>query len=96
MAARRKKRSTKRASRGMSAFMKPMSPSKILAAIIGPKALPRTLVTKKIWQYIKKHRLQDRTKRIMINADAKMKALFGGKRQVTMFELTKYVSRHLK
>ena len=89
-----KKKASKR--KPNAAFMKPMKPTATLAAIIGPGALPRTQATKKIWGYIKKHKLQDKVKRIMINADAKMKVLFGGKSKVTMFELTKHVSKHLK
>lgn len=94
--AKKKKAKKKGKRKGNSAFMKPMSPSAVLAAIIGPKSIPRTQVTKKIWTYIKKHKLQDKTRRIMINADAKLRALFGGKKSANMFELTKYVSKHLK
>ncbi len=79
-----------------AAFMKPMNPSSALAAVVGSKALPRTQVTKKLWAYIKRRGLQDKKKRIMINADDKLKVVFGGKKQVTMFEMTKLVSRHLK
>ena len=78
-----------------AAFMKPLTPSGPLAAIIGTSPLPRTEVTSKIWAYIKKNKLQDSVNRRMINADDKMKALFG-KAQASMFELTKYVSKHLK
>ena len=78
-----------------AAFMKPLTPSAALAAIIGDKALPRTDVTKKIWEYIKKNGLQDKAKRTMINADAKLKEVLG-KAQVSMFEMTKLVSSHLK
>ncbi|MEO6985214.1 MAG: SWIB/MDM2 domain-containing protein [Paralcaligenes sp.] len=78
-----------------AAFMKPLTPSAVLAAIIGPEAVPRTEVTKKIWEYIKKHDLQDPANRRNINADAKLRPLFG-KDQVSMFELTKLVSGHLK
>jgi upstream activation factor subunit UAF30 len=78
-----------------AAFMKPLTPSATLAAVIGEKALPRTEVTKKIWDYIKKHNLQDAKNKRNINADDKLKAVFGGKKQVTMFELTKLVSNHL-
>ena len=78
-----------------AAFMKPMTPSATLAAVIGDKPMPRTEVTKKVWEYIKKHNLQDSAKRTMINADAKLKVLFG-KPQVTMFEMTKLISNHLK
>jgi chromatin remodeling complex protein RSC6 len=79
-----------------AAFMKPMTPSAILSEVIGAKAMPRTEVTKKLWAYIKKNKLQDKVKRTMINADDKLRAVFGGKRQVSMFEMTKLVSRHLK
>ncbi len=75
--------------------MKPMTPTGPLAAIIGSTPMPRTEVTSKIWQYIKKNRLQDNANRRMINADEKLRALFG-KAQASMFELTKYVSKHLK
>ena len=79
-----------------AAFMKPMNPSAALGEVIGTKAMPRTVVTKKIWQYIKRHKLQDKKNRRMINADEKLKVVFGGKKQVSMFEMTKLVSRHLK
>lgn len=78
-----------------AAFMKPVTPSSTLAAIIGPEAIPRTEVTKKIWEYIKKHDLQDPANRRNINADDKLRPLFE-KDQVSMFELTKLVSAHLK
>ncbi|HUH60539.1 MAG TPA: SWIB/MDM2 domain-containing protein [Candidimonas sp.] len=78
-----------------AAFMKPLTPSATLAAIIGPEAVPRTEVTKKIWDYIKKNDLQDPANRRNINADDKLRPLFG-KEQVSMFELTKLVSGHLK
>ena len=79
-----------------AAFMKPMHPSAALSAVIGGSAQPRTQVTKKIWQYIKRNKLQDKKNRRMINADDKLKAVFGGKKQVSMFEMTKLVSRQLK
>jgi chromatin remodeling complex protein RSC6 len=79
-----------------AAFMKAMSPSAELAAVIGDKAMPRTEVTKKIWEYIKKNKLQDSANKRMINADDKLKPVFGGKRQVSMFEMTKLVNAHLK
>jgi upstream activation factor subunit UAF30 len=79
-----------------AAFMKPVTPSANLGAVIGNKAMPRTEVTKKIWQYIKRHKLQDKKNRRMINADEALKAVFGGKKQVNMFEMTKLVSRQLK
>jgi len=78
-----------------AAFMKAMTPSASLAAIIGDKAMPRTEVTKKLWEYIKKNGLQDQAKRTMINADAKLKEIFK-KAQVSMFEMTKLISSHLK
>lgn len=78
-----------------AAFMKPMMPTGPLAAIIGSMPMPRTEVTSQIWKYIKKNNLQDKMNRRMINADDKLRALFG-KAQASMFELTKYVSKHLK
>jgi len=78
-----------------AAFMKAMTPSASLAAIIGDKPIPRTEVTKKVWEYIKKHGLQDQAKKTMINADAKLKEIFK-KAQVSMFEMTKLISAHLK
>jgi upstream activation factor subunit UAF30 len=79
-----------------AAFMKPMTPSATLGAVIGAAPAPRTEVTKKIWAYIKKHGLQDAKNKRMINADDKLKELFGGKKQVSMFDMTKLVSNHLK
>jgi upstream activation factor subunit UAF30 len=79
-----------------AAFMKPMTPSASLAAVVGAAPLPRTEVTSKIWAYIKKNNLQDKLNRRMINGDAKLVAIFGGKKQVSMFEMTKLVSNHLK
>ena len=79
-----------------AAFMKAMTPSSALAAIVGNNPLPRTEVTKKVWDYIKKLNLQDAANRRMINADDKLKAVFGGKAQVSMFEMTKLISDHLK
>src|SRR5664280_2946875 len=78
------------------AFMKPMTPSAALAAVIGSAPMPRTEVTKKLWEYIKKNKLQDPVNKRMINADAALFAVFGGKRQVSMFEMTKLVGQHLK
>lgn len=77
-----------------AAFMKPMQPDAVLAEIVGEKAIPRTEVTKKVWAYIKKNGLQDKTNKRMINADDKLMKLFG-KKQVSMFEMTKLVSKHL-
>jgi len=79
-----------------AAFMKPMNPSAALAEVVGSKAIPRTEVTKKLWAYIKKNKLQDSKNRRMINADDALKVVFGGKKQVSMFEMTKLVSKHLK
>lgn len=82
------------AKKANSAFMKPVQVSEELAVIIGSKPMPRTEVTKKIWEYIKKHDLQDAKNRRNINADDKLKPIFG-KKQVTMFEMTKLISNHL-
>jgi chromatin remodeling complex protein RSC6 len=79
-----------------AAFMKPLTPSAALAAVIGPAAQPRTEVTSKLWAYIKKNGLQDKVNKRMINADDKLKEVFGGKKTVSMFEMTKLVSKHLK
>jgi upstream activation factor subunit UAF30 len=79
-----------------AAFMKAMTPSAVLAAVVGSMPLPRTEVTKKIWDYIKKNKLQDTINKRLINADEKLRQVFGGKRQVSMFEMTKLVSNHLK
>jgi chromatin remodeling complex protein RSC6 len=76
-------------------FMKPMTPSTMLAAVVGATPLPRTEVVKKIWEYIKKNKLQDAINKRMINADEKLRAIFG-KAQVSMFEMTKIFSKHLK
>jgi upstream activation factor subunit UAF30 len=78
-----------------AAFMKAMTPSAALAAIIGDKPLPRTEVTKKVWEYIKKNKLQDAVNKRMINADAKLKEIFK-KAQASMFEMTKMINGHLK
>ena len=79
-----------------AAFMKPMTPSAVLAAVVGAIPLPRTEVTKKIWAYIKKNNLQNALNKRLIDADEKLRAVFGGKKQVSMFEMTKLVSNHLK
>lgn len=79
-----------------AAFMKPVQPDDKLAAVVGDKPLPRTELTKKLWAYIKKNKLQDAKVRTQINADDKLKAIFGGKKSVTMFAMTKLVSEHLK
>ncbi len=78
-----------------AAFMKEMQPSPELAAVVGNKPMPRTEVTSKIWEYIKKNNLQDPKNRRMINADDKLKLIFGGKKQVSMFEMTSLISSHL-
>jgi chromatin remodeling complex protein RSC6 len=91
---KKKKKGKKR--KPNAAFMRPMTPSEALAAVVGSKAIPRTQVTKKLWLYIKKHKLQDKIKRTFINADANLKKVFGGKGKVSMFQMTKLVSRHLK
>jgi len=93
-AVKAKKSTTKR--KPNAAFMKPMTPSAKLAAVVGSSPMPRTEVTSKLWGYIKKNNLQDKTNRRMINADDKLKDVFGGKGQVSMFEMTKLVSKHLK
>lgn len=79
-----------------AAFMAALTPSATLAAVIGNKAIPRTEIIKKIWDYIKKNKLQDSKNRRMINADEKLLALFAGKKQVSMFDLAKIVSKHVK
>jgi upstream activation factor subunit UAF30 len=79
-----------------AAFMKPVQPSATLAEVVGSKPMPRTEVTKKLWAYIKKNKLQDAKNRRQINADDALKAVFGGKAKVNMFEMTKLVSKHLK
>ena len=79
-----------------AAFMKPMTPTGPLAAVVGSSGMPRTEVTKKIWAYIKRNGLQDKKNKRMINADDKLKSVFGGRNQVSMFEMTKLVSKHLK
>jgi chromatin remodeling complex protein RSC6 len=91
------KKAVKKAKRKPNAaFMKPMTPSSTLAAVVGSSPMPRTEVTSKLWGYIKKNNLQDKVNRRMINADDKLRDVFGGKRQVSMFEMTKLVAKHLK
>jgi upstream activation factor subunit UAF30 len=75
--------------------MKPMQPDSALAAVVGDRAMPRTEITKRLWQYIKRNGLQDAKERRMINADDRLRTVFGGKRQVSMFEMTKLVNRHM-
>jgi upstream activation factor subunit UAF30 len=91
-----KKTAKKPARKANAAFMRPVSPDATLAEVVGSKPLPRTEVTKKLWVYIKKNGLQDKKNRRMINADATLKAVFGGKSSVNMFEMTKLVGKHLK
>lgn len=75
--------------------MKPMQPDEKLAAIVGNRAMPRSEITKKVWDYIKKNGLQDKKQRTQINADENMRRVFGGKSQVSMFEMTKLVNQHM-
>jgi upstream activation factor subunit UAF30 len=91
--AKRKSSGKKRAPN--PAFMRPMTPDTALAAVVGDRAMPRTEITKKLWQYIKRNNLQDAKERRMINADDRLRNVFGGKRQVSMFEMTKLVNRHM-
>lgn len=79
-----------------AAFMRPVSPSPALSAVVGTKPVPRTEVTKRLWAYIKKNKLQDTKNKRVINADATLKPIFAGKNSVNMFEMTKLVSKHLK
>jgi upstream activation factor subunit UAF30 len=90
------KKAKKSARKPNAAFMKPMTPSSTLAAVIGGNSMPRTEVTKKLWAYIKRNGLQDRANKRMINADDKLRPVFGGKSQVSMFDMTRLVSNHLK
>ncbi|HWH52734.1 MAG TPA: SWIB/MDM2 domain-containing protein [Gemmatimonadaceae bacterium] len=91
------KKSAKRAKRTPNAaFMKPMQPDAALSAVVGGNMMPRTEITKKLWGYIKRNSLQDAKERRMINADDKLKAVFGGKGKVSMFEMTKLVNKHIK
>ena len=90
----RKKTASKR--KPNAAFMKPMTPSSQLAAVVGSSPMPRTEVTKKLWAYIKRKGLQDQKERRMINADDNLRAVFGGKSRVSMFDMTKLVNKHLK
>ena len=82
--------------RANAAFMKAMQPSQELAAVVGDRPMPRTEVTKRLWDYIKKNDLQDAKNRRQINADDRLRPIFGGRRNVTMFELTKLVNQHLR
>ena len=95
-AAPKKKAAKKSARKPNAAFMTPLTPSATLAEVIGSKPIPRTEIVKKIWDYIKKNNLQDIKNRRMINADAKLKPMFGNKDQISMFELAKVVNKHVK
>jgi chromatin remodeling complex protein RSC6 len=95
-ATRKKAKKAKSKRKPNAAFMKAMTPSATLAEVVGSKAIPRTEVTKKLWAYIKRKGLQDKKNRRMINADDALRAVFGGKKQVSMFEMTKLVNKHLK
>ena len=90
------KTAKKSARKPNAAFMKPVTPSEQLAAVVGSKPIPRTEVTKRLWAYIKKNKLQDPKNKRQINADATLKPIFGGKGTVNMFAMTKLVSKHLK
>ncbi len=90
------KKAAKKKRKPNPAFMRPMKISDTLAEVVGNKPIPRTEVVKKLWAYIKKNKLQDAKNRRNINADDKLKAVFGGKKTVSMFEMTKLVSKHLK
>jgi upstream activation factor subunit UAF30 len=79
-----------------AAFMRPVTPSDTLADVVGPKPIPRTEVTKRLWAYVKKNGLQDKKNKRMINADEKLQPVFGGRSSVNMFEMTKLVNKHLK
>jgi len=92
----KKTTATKTPRKPNAALMKPVQPDAILAAVVGSEPASRGELTKKLWDYIKKNGLQDATKKTNINADAALKAVFGGKDQVTMFEMTKLVSAHIK
>ncbi len=94
--AKKKASSKKKGRKPNAAFMKPMTPSSTLAAVIGSSGMPRTEVTKKLWAYIKRNGLQDKNNKRMINADDKLRPVFGGKSQVSMFDMTRLVSNHLK
>ena len=94
-AAPKKAAKKKLARKPSAAFMKALTPSDALAAVVGSKPLARTEVVKKIWVYIKANKLQDNVNRRMINADAKLKVVFGGKAQVSMFDMAKHISKHL-
>jgi upstream activation factor subunit UAF30 len=91
-----KKKAPKKKRTPNAAFMKPMQPDEALSAVVGSSPIPRTEITKKLWQYIKRNSLQDAKVRRNINADDKLLRVFGGKKQVSMFEMTKLVNKHMK
>ena len=91
-----KKKPTKTKRKPNAAFMRPLQPDAALAEVIGSKPMPRTEITKRLWVYIKKNNLQDKTNRRNINADAALKKVFNGKSKVNMFEMTKLVAKHIK
>jgi upstream activation factor subunit UAF30 len=95
MAAKKPAKKSAKKRKPNAAFMKEMTPSKDLAEVIGNKPVPRTEVVKKLWAYIRKNNLQDAKERRMINADDRLRVVFGGKKQVSMFEMTKLVNKHL-
>jgi len=90
-----KKKAKKSARKPSAAFMRPVQPDAALAAVVGDKPIPRTELTKKLWAYIKKNGLQDKVNKRNINADEKLQKVFGGKRVVNMFEMTKLVGKHV-
>ena len=94
--AKKAKAKKKTARKPNAAFMKPVTPDAALSAIVGAKPMPRTEITKKLWAYIKKNGLQDKKNKRMINADETLQGVFGGKKSVNMFEMTKLVSKHVK
>jgi len=93
----KKKAAKKKSKRKLNAaFMKPVAPDAALSVVVGSKPIPRTELTKKLWAYIKRKGLQDKKNRRMINADAALKPVFNGRSQVSMFDMTKLVNRHVK
>jgi chromatin remodeling complex protein RSC6 len=90
------KKAVKKKRKANPALMKPVTPTGPLVAVVGPKPAPRGQMTKRLWDYIKKNKLQDKVKKTMIHADDNLKAVFGGKKLVSMFEMTKLVSKHIK
>jgi chromatin remodeling complex protein RSC6 len=94
--AARKKAAPRKKRAPNPAFMRPMQPDEALGAVVGSNPMPRTEITKKLWAYIRRNGLQDAKQRRMINADEKLSRVFGGKKQVSMFEMTKLVNKHIK